>query len=72
MSMPWRPPLGALIEGGLQDPLGQGRDQTALLRDRNELVRSDDPVLGVTPAHQDLGTDGLPGAGVDLWLGSAR
>ena len=47
-------PAGSLVDGLLQHPRGERVDQPALLGERDELGRRDDPAYGMHPAHQCL------------------
>src|SRR5579884_4123435 len=62
------PPGSTLVERGVENPEGQRFDQPRLLRDRDELIRRDDPEIGTTPADQRFDTDHPACLQIDLRL----
>ena len=55
-------PGRALLAGRAQHPLPEGDDEAGLLRQPDELVRLDEPMLGVLPAQQRLNAQDIAAA----------
>ena len=59
------PPAGELGEPVAQDRLADVPDQTGLFGQREELLRTEQPTLGVQPAGQRLEADDVSGRQLD-------
>jgi hypothetical protein len=61
-------PLAALAQGLVEHVVGQGGDEPGPFGQGDELIRRDQTMFGVLPAHQRLHPEDLPGVGADLGL----
>ena len=67
-SIPVVPPLSAVSHCLLENPRSQGMDESALLRERQEVFGGNKPEGGMGPAQECLDRDHLSGSQVNLGL----